>query len=457
VLHADLSPDGRRLATASEDASARVWDVATGEPLTPPLRHGLAVLHVAFSPDGRWVVTASADSTARVWDAATGQPLMLPWRHDGIVTCAAFSPDGRRVVTASDDAKVRVWDLYPDRADVTDMALLASVLSGQHVSPTAGALPSPLTPERYHDLRQRAPGAIAPAPAEQVHAWRRYEAEASARTEDWYAVVFHLDHAILARPDEGDLYRQRGFAHAHLGHEIQSDCDYARADARQAVDRQAWDRRAKLYARRGQYARAANDFARGIAVKTWSHDNAWGHLALTRLAARDLDGYRRACVDRHRFDKDDFDNSAAWMCCLGPRALPDLAFVVKRARQEAEKHEMPEYLNTLGAALYRAGEYRAAVQMLNRAIEERGTGTAHDWLFLAMAHHRLKQPDQAKGNLEKAVKWIEAARDVQPGESEELLPPNVLSWSARLELTVLRREAEEVLQEPAALPDEKPE
>ena len=54
-----------------------------------------------FSPDGRRVVTASDDDTARVWDAATGRPVGAPLQHKGAVRFAAFSPDGRRVVTAS--------------------------------------------------------------------------------------------------------------------------------------------------------------------------------------------------------------------------------------------------------------------------------------------------------------------------------------------------------------------
>src|SRR5438132_666692 len=70
VEHVAFSPDGRRIVTASKDHTARVWDVRTGEAVTPPLRHGHIVLKAAFSPDGRRVVTGSQDRTARVWDAS---------------------------------------------------------------------------------------------------------------------------------------------------------------------------------------------------------------------------------------------------------------------------------------------------------------------------------------------------------------------------------------------------
>src|SRR6185503_10365308 len=62
---AEFSRDGTRVATSSYDASARVWDVATGEAITPPLKHREQVNIASFSPNGSLVVTASHDCTAR--------------------------------------------------------------------------------------------------------------------------------------------------------------------------------------------------------------------------------------------------------------------------------------------------------------------------------------------------------------------------------------------------------
>ena len=110
VTSASWSPDGKRVITASWDHTARIWDAASGQALTPPLQHQDLVSTAAWSPDGTRVVTASLDNTARIWDAVTGRPLTPPLAHQAFVSSAAWSPDGTRVVTASDDRTVRIWD-----------------------------------------------------------------------------------------------------------------------------------------------------------------------------------------------------------------------------------------------------------------------------------------------------------------------------------------------------------
>jgi WD40 repeat protein len=111
VVGAAFSPDGRRLAAASQDLTARVWDEASGAMLARLEGHKGSVVAAAFSPDGRRLATASWDKTARVWDAAAGAELARLEGHKGSVVGAAFSPDGRRLATKGRDHTARVWDV----------------------------------------------------------------------------------------------------------------------------------------------------------------------------------------------------------------------------------------------------------------------------------------------------------------------------------------------------------
>jgi WD40 repeat protein/serine/threonine protein kinase len=112
VCTAQFSPDGKRIVTASNDGTARLWDACTGRELTEPLTHLNGVKSAQFSPDGLLVVTASGDNTARVWSAQTGRPLTQPLRHGSNVASAQFSPDSQSVVTTSDDHTARIWNAH---------------------------------------------------------------------------------------------------------------------------------------------------------------------------------------------------------------------------------------------------------------------------------------------------------------------------------------------------------
>ena len=107
---ASFSPDGTRIVTAPDDATARIWDAADGHAVATLKGHDKGVTFAAFSPDGKSVVTTSKDNTARIWNAADGREIRRLKGHDDVVISAAFSSDGGRIVTASEDNSARIWD-----------------------------------------------------------------------------------------------------------------------------------------------------------------------------------------------------------------------------------------------------------------------------------------------------------------------------------------------------------
>jgi Flp pilus assembly protein TadD len=230
---------------------------------------------------------------------------------------------------------------------------------------------------------------------------------------------------------------RRGFALSRLGRT---------AEARQEIEKAlalkegpTGMERANACALLGRRAEAAVLFEAALASPGADLRDGCDH-ALLRLEQGDEGGYRRACrslVDRLRRGGDwRSANVVAWACTHGPEALPDLGPAAAAARVAVRLAPTdPNVRNTLGATLHRAGRSGQAVIELTDALERSREGGPADFLFLALAQHRLGRAAEARKRLAQARQSLEDA------------PPS--GWQDLAAFGLLLREAERQIGPPA--------
>jgi len=105
-----FSPDGKILASESKDYTICLWDVETGDCIRVLKGHEGEILSVAFSPDGKILASGSKDETIRLWDVETGDCIRVLKEHEDSVRSVAFSPDGKILASESKDKTIRLRD-----------------------------------------------------------------------------------------------------------------------------------------------------------------------------------------------------------------------------------------------------------------------------------------------------------------------------------------------------------
>ncbi len=104
-----FSPDGEHLA-AGDDRTIQLWSLGTGSLTRTFAGHSSFVYAVAFSPDGKSLASASQDSTVRLWDVTAGDRPATVERMEGAIHSLAFSPDGTTIACAGEGRTVALWD-----------------------------------------------------------------------------------------------------------------------------------------------------------------------------------------------------------------------------------------------------------------------------------------------------------------------------------------------------------
>jgi tetratricopeptide (TPR) repeat protein len=200
---------------------------------------------------------------------------------------------------------------------------------------------------------------------------------------------------------------------------------------------------ARYYVQRSQWDKAAAEYAKVDLGERPLNDDSFAYACLL-LIRGDSEGYNRFCqgmIQRAAQTENPWEAyTLARSCAMARKSPVDPARAVQWAKKIVANEHSPWCFHVLGLAQYRAGQFDQALQSFTKANVKAWRYSELNWFPLALVHHRLGHPDEARQCLDKGIQWLKREGPPSPERPAKLLPQD---W---IEAQLLRREAEEMLK-----------
>jgi eukaryotic-like serine/threonine-protein kinase len=114
ILDLSFSPDGKTIASAGNDGTIALWDIASlARRPWLPAKLVSRVNALTFSPDGKRLASGGDDQKVTVWDVATGRVIDVYRGHTRPIQSIEYCPTGDRIASGSGDGLIKVWAPEP--------------------------------------------------------------------------------------------------------------------------------------------------------------------------------------------------------------------------------------------------------------------------------------------------------------------------------------------------------